>query len=77
MHTNINHNKRCHSCESRNLEKTLDILDQVRGRLSQTRNDKLHKTYVVMHKHTEREVRYEDNSDLFVCSGHRRSGLCD
>ena len=60
MRSDINHNKSRHSCESRNP----DVVPakagnqyltywippyQVRGRLSQARNDKWHKTYVVIY----------------------------
>ena len=42
MHSDINHIKGRHSCESRNPEK-----HWIPG---QARNDKLYKTYVVMYK---------------------------
>ena len=40
----------CHSRENGNPEKHWIPPYQARGRLSQARNDKLDKTYVVMHK---------------------------
>jgi len=49
IHSNINHSKGCHSCESRNPEKHLIPPYQVRGKLSQARNDKLNESYVVMY----------------------------
>ena len=41
IHGDINHSKRCHSCESRNPGK-----HWIPG---QARNDEVHKTYVVMY----------------------------
>jgi hypothetical protein len=41
IHSDINHSKGCHSCESRNPEK-----HWIPG---QARNDRLQKTYVVMY----------------------------
>ena len=49
LHGNTNHNNVRHSCESRNPGKYWIPPDQVRGRLSQARNDKSEKTYVAMY----------------------------
>ena len=51
IHSDINRIKGCHSRESGNPEKHWIPPYQVRGRLGQARNDKLHKTYVVMYSH--------------------------
>jgi hypothetical protein len=48
MHSFTNHNKARHSRESGNPESYWIPLYQVRGRLSQARNDKLHKTYIIV-----------------------------
>jgi len=50
IHSVINHNRVCHSRESGNPGKYWIPPYQVRGRLSQARNDKPYKTYVVMYK---------------------------
>ena len=69
-HSDINHSKGRHSRESRNPEKHWIPPYQVRGRLSQARNDKLHKIYVVMYRlcgHGERAFT--------LCAVHY--ALCD
>jgi len=50
IHTDINRSKGRHSRESGNPEKHWIPPYQVRGRLSQARNDKLHNTYMVIYK---------------------------
>jgi len=49
-HTDTGHAESRHSCESRNPGKHWIPPYQVRGRLSQARNDKLHRTYVVTYE---------------------------
>ena len=49
IHGDINHSKSRHSRGSGNPGRNWIPPDQVRGRLSQARNDKLEKTYVVMY----------------------------
>jgi hypothetical protein len=44
----IHHNEGRHSCESRNPGKNWIPPYQVRGKLSQARNDKIDRTYVVI-----------------------------
>jgi hypothetical protein len=46
----INQRRPPHSCENRNPEETWIPPYQVRGRLGQALNDRMHKTYVVMYK---------------------------
>ncbi|NWG04941.1 MAG: hypothetical protein HXY44_18975 [Syntrophaceae bacterium] len=48
-YSDLNHSKGRHSCESRNPGKHWIPPCQARGGLRQARNDKLHKTYVVMY----------------------------
>jgi len=49
IYSDINHREGHHSCECRNPGKYWIPPYQVRGRLSQARNDRPHKTYVVMY----------------------------
>jgi len=50
IHSDINPNKRCHSRESGNPGKCWILPYQARDKLSQARNDRLHKTYVVIYR---------------------------
>jgi hypothetical protein len=50
IHSDINRSKGRHSRESGNPEKHWIPPYQVRGRLSQARNDKLYKSYAVTYK---------------------------
>jgi hypothetical protein len=49
IHNEINPDEGRHSCESRNPEKHWIPPYQVRGKLSQARNDKKEKTYTVVY----------------------------
>ena len=48
-HRDIGHNKAGHSCENGNPKKYWTLPYQVRGRLRQARNEKLHKIYVFIY----------------------------
>ena len=49
LHSNLSRGKGCHSRKSGNPEKHWIPPHHVRGRLSQARNDKQHRTHVVIH----------------------------
>ena len=75
--SDINQSIPRHSCESRNPEETWIPPYQVRGRLGQARNDRLHKTYVVKYNQVFRKFLNIIISVLAVHGGdHDYNCLC-